>query len=121
MEGLDILDYTGEGYKKVMSFGAWRVAYLNYAPRFDRDYFTKLERHNLTDEVFVLVNGSASLFIGEKMEKVPMEPLKIYNVRAGTYHAIDVSRDARVLVVENEDTSPDNTDFIYFEPLKKSE
>ena len=38
--------------------------------------------------------------------------MKIYNVRAGAWHNIFVSRDARVLVAENADTSKDNTDYL---------
>ena len=120
MTGLEIYDYTGDGYKKAMAYGAWRVAYLNYAPRFDKDYMEKIERHNKSDEVFVLLEGTATLLIGEEMEEVEMEKFKLYNVTHGTYHNIDVSKDAKVLVIENEDTCADNSDYIYFEPKIKA-
>lgn len=41
-----------------------------------------------------------------------MEPLKYYNIRAGQWHHIVVSKDARVLVAENSDTSRNNTDYL---------
>ena len=104
MNCLDILEYSGEGYSRVVSGAKWTVAALNYASRFDERNIVELERHNLTDETFVLLSGKATLIVGEKAERVEMEPLKFYNVRAGTWHNIFVSHDARVLVAENADT-----------------
>ena len=46
-----------------------------------------MQRHNETDEVFVLLCGRCILFIGEGDEKVKavhaqdMQPFKIYNVK----------------------------------------
>ena len=112
MKGLDILEYTGEDYARVVRGARWIVAVLNYAARFDERNIIDLERHNLTDETFVLFSGSATLIVGENGERVRMEPLKIYNVRAGAWHNIFVSPDARVLVVENADTSKGNTEYL---------
>ena len=112
MEQIEILDYNGEGYAPVMRFDAWRVAMLNYAERFDPSCPIRLERHLLTDEVFVLLEGEATLFIGEEMTVYPMEKNKIYNVRAGAWHRITTSRDARVLIVENENTSKENSEYL---------
>ena len=107
--GLEIKDYTGEGYDRTHSFDTWRVAFLNYAERFDK--VTYLERHLLTDEVFVLLEGSAELWIGKEMTVVPMEKNLIYNVGQGVWHAIRVSRDAKVLIVENSDTARENSEY----------
>ncbi len=48
MEGLDIIDYHGRGYKLAMVFESWRVAFLNYDDCFDK--IMKLERHMVTDD-----------------------------------------------------------------------
>lgn len=112
MEGLDIKEYGGEGYLRLVNNAKWTLATLNYAARFDEANFVEMERHNLTDETFVLLQGSATLIVGEKAERLVMEPLKYYNVRAGIWHHILVSKDARVLVAENSDTSKDNTDYL---------
>ena len=112
MSGLDILEYTGEGYSRVVNNAKWTVASLNWAPRFEEENIVDLERHNLTDEVFVLLQGHATLLIGEKAERVEMQPLKYYNIRAGIWHNIFVSKDARVLIAENANTSRDNTDYL---------
>lgn len=118
MEGLEILDYTGPDYRPVLDFGAWRVAYLNYADRFDPEKADTLERHMETDEVFVLLEGKATLLIGETGTPCPMEKYKTYNVKKGVWHGILTSRDAHVLIVENADTADHNSEFM---PLEKKE
>ena len=118
MKGLDILEHSGTEYRRLVNNAKWTLASLNWGPRFDEKNIVDLERHNLTDEVFVLLQGSATLLIGEKAERVEMEPLKYYNVRAGIWHNIFVSKDARVLVAENANTSKDNTDYLSLETGK---
>ena len=109
MEELKIDSYDGVGYRPVHDFGAWRVALLNHGPRFDTATMQDLERHTETDEVFVLLSGKAELIIGEKMQHVPMENGKVYTVLKGVWHGISVSEDAKVLIVENADTTKENT------------
>ena len=94
-----------------MENSAWTVAVINYAPRFDAACFARMERHLKTDEVFVLLAGHATLVVGEMMERVEMEPTKLYTMEQGEWHHILVSQDAKVLVVENSDTSPANTEY----------
>ena len=112
MKGLDILEHCGIEYRRLVNNAKWTLASLNWAPRFDESNVCELERHNLTDETFVLLNGKATLLVGEKADRVEMEPLKYYNVRAGIWHHIVVSEDARVLVAENANTSKDNTEYL---------
>lgn len=108
-EGIEILEYTGEGYSKVMSFGAWRVAMINYSERFEEKNLVMLERHLLTDEVFVLLEGNAIL-VSDK-ERYKMEKNKIYNVKKAVWHAIALSKDAKVLIVENIETGKENSEY----------
>lgn len=112
MNGLDIIEHSGLGYKRLVNNAKWTLACLNYADRFDPANITTLERHNATDETFVLLCGEATLLLGASAERIRMEPLKYYNVRAGVWHHIVVSRDARVLIGENADTSVDNSDYL---------
>ena len=109
----EIYDYTGIDYETAMRFGSWRVAYLNYGKEFVEETFEKVERHNESDEVFVLLSGKATLIIGEELNKVEMEPHKLYNVPKGVWHHIFTYEGTSVLIVENEDTCDDNTDFLY--------
>ena len=112
MQGLDIIEYGGDGYRRLVNNAKWTLATLNYGERFDAKNLSALERHNATDETFVLLTGEATLLIGPKAEPVRMEPLKYYNVRAGIWHHIHVTPGTRVLIGESADTSAANSDYL---------
>lgn len=111
MKEIDIFSYQGDGYQPMLDFHDWRVAFLRYAERFDPTYIRKMERHLETDEVFVLLQGKALLVIGDQKEVYPLEPQKLYNVKQGIWHAVCVSKDALLLIVENRNTSMENTEY----------
>jgi ureidoglycolate hydrolase len=93
----------------------WRVGILGYCKRFSR--VGELERHNLTCESFILVKGKATVHVADKNLNVSsfvMDIGNIYTVDRGEWHHITLSEDALVLVVENRDTSEENTDIITF-------
>jgi mannose-6-phosphate isomerase-like protein (cupin superfamily) len=116
MSGLEIYSHTGTGFLPLVRFGAWRVALSNSGPVYGHKTITRLSRHLETDEVFVLLSGSAELLIGGKgdapgeVEKVWMEPGKLYNVTKGTWHARLDLPGARILIVENDNTSKANSE-----------
>ncbi len=114
MDGLEILSHDGVGYDRTMHYGAWRVAIANFCDGFDREKYPYLERHLLTDEAFILLAGEATLITSKAFTETPMEPCKIYNVKKGTWHALLMSRDAKVLIVENHDTCRENSEYFYF-------
>ena len=74
-----------------------------------------MQRHNETDEVFVLLEGRCILFIGKGKETitsitaVDMVPRKLYNVRRGVWHSHTLNNEASVLIVENSDTTVKNS------------
>ena len=68
----------------------------------------------LTDEVFVLIKGKGSLFIGEKRTRVEMEIGKVYNVKKAVWHEMVLDEEALVLIVENDDTGKENTEYCDF-------
>jgi mannose-6-phosphate isomerase-like protein (cupin superfamily) len=114
---LAIHQHNGEGYRPLVDYGAWRVAVLNYSPDLLPERLTRMQRHNETDEVFVLLEGRCILFIGEGQERVTrchaedLRPGWVYNVRRAVWHTHTLSRDAKVLVVENRETTYDNSPF----------
>jgi len=124
-EMLDIVDYDGEGYKPLVDFGTWRVAFLRYIDELIPENIHQFERHVQTDEVFVLLEGQAVLFLGEGEQEITglfnfeMEPGKLYNVRKNAWHGCVLSRDATILLVENKDTGKENTDYIRLESAQK--
>lgn len=98
--------FSGEDFKVVKEFEGWKVGFLRYSERFSS--FSQLERHLKTDESFVLLEGTATLYTED--EKVNMEKCVIYSVPTGIWHHITVSRNATVMVVENSDTKSENTE-----------
>lgn len=114
---LEIHEHTGTGYEPSMHYDQWRVAIANFGDGFDREKFCKVERHLLTDEVFVLLFGKATLIIGEDLRKVEMEPGKIYNVKAGIWHAAWMEKNAKILIVENHNTCRENTEYLSVEGI----
>ncbi len=67
---LEIREYQGEGYQPLIDFGAWRVAILRWEPGSLAEEIECMERHTQTDEVFVLLEGWATLLIGGNQGKV---------------------------------------------------
>jgi ureidoglycolate hydrolase len=112
---LEIKEYTGEGYKPVIDYEAWRVAILNYCEELLPENITKMQKHDESDEVFVVLKGEFILYIGEGKEKIEniyaqrLEPLKMYNVKKGVWHTHTLSKDAMVLIVENKNTDLTNS------------
>ncbi len=114
---LEVKTYKGQGYSPVVDYGAWRVAVLNYSDELRPQHLTKMQRHNETDEVFVLLQGRCILFIGQgdnrihSIDAVDMTAFTMYNVKKGVWHTHTLSKDAMVLIVENKDTTYENSPF----------
>jgi len=115
---LEIREYVEQGYQPVIDYGAWRVAMLRYHPELEPDAIDTMQRHDETDEVFVLLAGRCILFLGEgdaqidAIHAVDMQPLKAYNIKRGVWHTHTLSLDATVLIVENRDTDETNSPLI---------
>ncbi len=102
--------HSGPGYNPFLIRPDWQVAQLNYSPELGIESVNKVERHNQTDEVFVLFRGSsilvAAVETGKELqsEVCRMEPGVTYNVPKGVWHWIVMSPGDRVLIVENAGT-----------------
>ncbi len=113
---IDIHHDFEDGYHPCVDYGEWRVATLCYLDELAVENLAAMERHNQTDEVFVLLRGRCILFLGdgdgriEEIHPVDMLPRRVYNVKRGVYHTHTLSRDALVLIVENRDTGSANSD-----------
>ena len=113
---LVIREYQGEGYRPLIDFGAWRVAILRWEPGSRAEEIQSMERHTQTDEVFVLLEGKATLILGGKGGNIEgifpqvMEIGKVYNVKQHVWHTAILSWDASILIVENQDTGSENSE-----------
>jgi hypothetical protein len=114
---LEVRAYTGEGYQPLVDYEAWRVAILRYEDALLPENIAEMQRHDETDEVFVLLKGHCILFLGEghetvtRIHAVDMLPLKLYNVKRGAWHTHTLDKKASVLIVENRLTTDENSPF----------
>jgi hypothetical protein len=112
---IEKVDFPDLGYQAIIDFETWRVAVLKYYDDLIAENIVNMQRHMLTDEVFVLINGSCNLYsagtgeIPGNIEQIPMEKHKGYNVKKGVWHAHTLSEDAEILIVENQNTSEENS------------
>jgi hypothetical protein len=111
--GLEIHEWNEDGYKPLVFSHDWQAAILNWEPVFDPEGIGDVERHNQTDEVFVLTRGRAVLFTidGIGMQVVEMQIGVIYNVRKGVWHSLISTRDASWIIVEDRDTHLGDCEF----------
>ncbi|WP_246615003.1 hypothetical protein [Agarivorans litoreus] len=113
---VEVSDYNAAGYSPVVDFQTWRVAILNYIDELETELINNFQCHLKTDEVFVLLEGKCILFCAETSQgklgqivATDMQAGKIYNIKQGVYHTHTLSQDAKVLIVENQDTSDNNS------------
>lgn len=114
-EYIDVSSYKGEGYLPMIDFNTWRVAILNYCEELEVKNLKTMQKHDGTDEVFILLAGKCTLFVGGKEEGITeidgiaMKPLQLYNVRRGVWHTHTLDKEGSVLIVENQDTCDTNS------------
>jgi hypothetical protein len=112
---LEIRSYEGAGYQPLIDYDKWRVAILRYCEELLPERIFAMQRHTDTDEVFVLLEGRCILFLGEgnntitSITGIDLEPRKLYNVKRGVWHSHTLNNDASVLIVENRDTTIQNS------------
>lgn len=116
-ELLEIRKHDGQGFLPLVSFEAWRVAVLRYMDELHPDRLDSMERHTATDEVFILTSGKAMLVLGgnqtgiDSIRPIAMNTGEVYNVRRNTWHTVILSQDAHIIIVENENTARENSEF----------
>jgi len=124
---VEIHEHNQPDYKPLVDFQSWRVALINYTAELLPGKITQMQKHSETDEVFVLLTGKCILFLGEGAETitgihaVDMEPFKLYNVKRNAWHSHTFSEDARVLIVENKETTVDNSPITGLSPQQTLE
>ena len=74
-----------------------------------------MQKHDESDEVFVLLSGNCTLFTGGNGEQIgeidmiSMVPKKLYNVKKGVFHTHTLDKAGSVLIVENQNTCDENS------------
>jgi hypothetical protein len=124
---LEIHESHLTGFKPLVDSDYWRVALLNFEPALTPQRLSEFQRHNESDEVFVLLSGRCILFLGDGEDSIQqvfaqdLEPFKLYNVRRRAWHAHTLSEDAKLLIVENRNTSRANSPRIKMTPEQHAE
>lgn len=126
MKYVDIYSYDLAGYQKLFNFQSWRMAVLNYIDELEIENIVYVEAHNDTDEAFVLLEGSCRLIFAcvkdgriTTFESEKLEKNRIYKIPKGVFHTHTLSKDAKLLIVEEEATSEFNSPRVYFNETEK--
>ena len=117
-------EYSGEGLVRVYENETWMVGIKNWKPANDIANIDCLERHNETDELFVLLAGSCTLLFANKGEKgleieaEVMEPQKLYKIPRSLWHNTVTKKDTKLLLVEDSATSSKNSDVVMLDAVQ---
>ena len=117
---MNILNYefNGKGMQRVFENEKWTVGIKNWKPANDVTGIDCLERHNKTDELFVLVEGSCTLVYANETEgglefgAVKMEKDNVYNIPATLWHNTITCKDTKMILIEDSNTSMENSDIL---------
>lgn len=113
VDGIEIYEYHGAGYKPLVYSNDWMVAFLNYEDSMSLEIACDIERHVKTDEVFLLLQGRAALYLvaaDQPLRVIEMQPGLVYNVTRGTWHNLLATKEAVFAIVENRDTDKFDTE-----------
>lgn len=111
-----VAQHFDTGFAPVMDFAGWRVAVSRHAVGTSPQDFRRVQRHNETNEVFILTQGEAQMVVmgGDTPPTEPyvfhLEPNVVYNVQQGVWHGSFLSPDAHIIIFERADTGPHNSD-----------
>lgn len=117
---MEILKYAfeGEGMTRVFENEKWMVGIKNWKPMNDIANINNLERHNETDELFILLSGRCTLLYanetpeGLDIRAVDMEPLKVYDIPRSLWHNTVTEKDTKLALIEDSSTGAANSDCI---------
>lgn len=115
---IDQLTFEGEGMSRVFENSKWTVGIKNWKPANDITGIDCLERHNETDELFVLLAGRCTLIYANEnsgnleMGAVEMEQNKVYNIPATLWHNTVTQKDTKMVLIEDSNTGMNNSDIL---------
>lgn len=115
MPEIEVIDFPKEDYMPLKDYQSWRVAVLKYCENTELSKINWMQKHMETDEVFVLLGGSCTLILAGSGSKphdfnaIEMKPHRLYNIRKGNWHNHVLNQTGEVLIVENQNTTDDNS------------
>lgn len=115
---IESVEFDGVGLNRVYENVKWMIGIKNWKPENDVSAIDCLERHNETDELFVLLAGKcALLFADEKagavdIQAMPMDQGKLYKIPRSLWHTTVTMKETKLLLVEDSATSSKNSDVL---------
>lgn len=115
MNAIEVVNFPKTDYQPLVDYEGWRVAVLAFCENTKLEKIKTMQKHNETDEVFVLVRGNCTLITAGNEDKpselsvMKMEPQKVYNVKKGFWHNHILDEEGIVVIIENQDTTDDNS------------
>ena len=112
---VEIVRFDEEGYEPLMSFEDWCVAMLNSCEELLEENISYMEKHLLTDEVFILLEGEAELLLADgedeidRVHRIKMARGSVYQVKQFAWHSVAMKENSKILLVEKKGTGEDNT------------
>ncbi|MCX7027453.1 MAG: cupin [Spirochaetes bacterium] len=120
-------EYGAEGLKRVYENSKWMVGVKHWKPANDISNIDCLERHNETDELFVLLAGSCVLLSatekssgGLDIQATRMVPQKVYNIPRTLWHNTVTSKDTKLILVEDSATGSSNSDVVQLDEAQRA-
>lgn len=113
--GVEQIDFPKEDYMPLKDYEAWRVAVLKYCENTKLEKIDWMQKHMETDEVFLLLQGKCTLLLAgdgeipQEVKTIELLPHKVYSVKKGYWHNHILDEQGEVLIVENSNTSDDNS------------
>jgi hypothetical protein len=122
---IEVFEHTNSGYKTLVLFEAWRVAVLNDSKKTTISGIPYFQKHDLSDEIFVLIKGKCILLTAgksnepQKIKSTNMEIGKVYNIKRGTWHTHCLDKETSIMIVENANTGDDNSPVSLITPMQR--
>ena len=119
--------HKDEGYNPFLITEKWQVAQLNYSSELGVNSINKIDKHFKTDEVFILLKGTAVLITAEIHDEIVtfetclMQEGITYNIPKLMWHSIALGKDAEVIIVEDNNTHIDDFEFFYLNKNQQRE
>ena len=82
---IERIDTHHSGFCQMVKTDKWQVAFITYSDSYGE--LKEFKRHMTTDEVIILIHGSAILYTYENDEivEIPVEKDVVYNIKGGIF------------------------------------
>ncbi len=122
---INIYKYCGEGLEKSYVNTDWLIGIKNYKPASSSAQMDCLERHLLTDELFIPLTEGNRIVIsdgeGQCLQSQSMLVGRIYCVPKGVWHNVLMPENGKLALVERPETSMENSETFFLSESQKTQ